>query len=153
VPFNLDDLAALADYTGPGYQDLNHGLRNFSMDASQLARVDAVNAALEKLPVYEGPVIRGSDIPAEMLELYRPGESITEHGFLSTTTDLTVARSPAFAGNVEFRILSKSGRDISPYSIFPAEQEILFPSGTEFYVVDKVVNPLTGRTVIRMIEY
>jgi ADP-ribosyltransferase exoenzyme len=153
VPFNSDDLAALADYTGSGYQDLNHGLRNFSMDASQLARVDAVNAALEKLPVYEGPVIRGSDIPAEMLELYRPGESITEHGFLSTTTDLTVARSPAFAGNVEFRILSKSGRDISPYSMFPAEQEVLFPSGTEFYVVDKVVNPLTGRTVIRMIEY
>ncbi|MEZ0351678.1 ADP-ribosyltransferase [Mycobacterium sp. pR1184] len=153
VPLSSDNLAALADYTGCGYQDLNHGLRNFSVDESQIARVEAINAALEKLPAYQGPVIRGSDIPVEMLEQYKPGEVIVERAFLSTTMNPAVAQLPTFAGNVEFQILSKSGRDISSYSMFPEEQEVLFPPGTQFYVVDKVFDPATGRTFIDMIEY
>jgi len=36
--------------------------------------------------------------------------------------------------------------------MFPAEQEILFPAGTKFYVVNKIMDPLTGRTIIEMIE-
>lgn len=153
VPFNSDDLAALADYTGSGYQDLNDALRNGTVDASQAARVDALNRALEKLPPYEGPVIRGSDIPAEVLARYKPGSVITELGFVSTTMNPAVAQLPTFAGNVEFKIMSTSGRDISSLSTFPAEQEILFPAGTKFYVVDKVVDPVTGKTIIEMVEY
>lgn len=152
-PLSSDDLGALADYTGPGYGDLNDALRNHTLDASLSARVDALKAALAKLPPYEGLVIRGSNIPAEMLELYEPGEVVVEHAFLSTTKNPAVAQLPTFAGNVEFQILSKSGRDVSPYSTFPAEQEVLFPAGTNFLVVEKVVDPITGRTFIDMIEY
>ncbi|WP_231990116.1 ADP-ribosyltransferase [Mycobacterium sp. 852002-51971_SCH5477799-a] len=147
-----DDLGALADYTGPGYLDLNNALRGGEMDASQQVRIEAVKTALAKLPPYEGPVIRGTNLPPEVLARYRPGEVITEDAFLSTTTNAGVARSPTFAGNVEFRILSKSGRDISPFSLFPGEREVLFPPGTKFYVSSKRIDPLTGRTIIRMIE-
>lgn len=147
-----DDLGALADYTGPGYLDLNNALRGGEVDASQQARIEAVKTALAKLPPYEGPVIRGTNLPAEVLARYRPGEVITEDAFLSTTTNAGVARSPTFAGNVEFRILSKSGRDISPFSVFPGEREILFPPGTKFYVSSRRIDPLTGRTIIRMVE-
>jgi ADP-ribosyltransferase exoenzyme len=147
-----DDVIALADYTGSGYAELNGALRSDAMDASQHARVEALNDALEKLPAYQGPVIRGTNLPPEVLAQYRPGEVITEDAFLSTTTNTAVARSPTFAGNVEFRILSSTGRDISPVSMFPGEQEILFPAGTKFYVVSKILDPLTGRTVIRMVE-
>jgi hypothetical protein len=147
-----DDLGALADYTGPGYLDLNNALRGGEVDASQQARIEAVKTALAKLPPYEGPVIRGTNLPPEVLARYRPGELITEDAFLSTTTNAGVARSPTFAGNVEFRILSKSGRDISPFSVFPGEREILFPPGTKFYVSSKRIDPLTGRTIIRMVE-
>ena len=91
-------------------------------------------------------------MPPEALAQYRPGEIITEDAFLSTTTDPAVARSPGFAGNVEFRIMSSTGRDVSSVSMFPDEQEILFPSGTSFYVVSKTIDPVTGRTVIRMAE-
>ena len=111
-----------------------------------------LNNALGKLPPYEGPVIRGTNLPPETVAQYRPGEIITEDAFLSTTTDPAVARSPGFAGNVEFRIMSSTGRDVSSVSMFPGEQEILFPAGTRFYVVSKVEDPLTGRTVIRMVE-
>jgi hypothetical protein len=153
VPSASDDLGALADYTGFGYTDLNDALRNGTVDASQAPRVDALNRALEKLPTYEGPVVRGSDIPPEVLARYEPGSVITELGFVSTTMNPAVAQLPTFAGNVEFQIMSTSGRDISSFSIFPAEQEVLFPSGTKFYVVDKVVDPVTGKTIIEMVEY
>jgi hypothetical protein len=152
-PFTPDDLSTFAHYTDKGSEDLNDALRRHTVDASQRARVDALNRALEKLPPYEGTVVRGSDIPPEMLARYRPGEVITEYAFLSTSLNPAVARSSAFAGNVEFRIVSLSGRDISSFSKFPAEQEILFRSGTEFYVIDRVVDPVTGRTIIDMIEF
>ena len=80
------DLSALADYTGSGYQDLNNALRSDALDASQQARIDALNRALEKLPAYEGPVVRGTNLPPEVLDGYEPGEVITEPAFMSTTT-------------------------------------------------------------------
>jgi hypothetical protein len=151
-PLNSDDLAALAHYTGPGYQDLNFALREGALDASQQARVDALHKALEKLPVYEGAVVRGTNLPADVLEQYRPGEIITEPALTSTSRDHTVAQSPTFAGNTEFRIWSTTGRDVSAVSTFPDEQEILFPAGSKFYVISKIVDPQTGRTIIEMIE-
>jgi hypothetical protein len=151
-PFSWDDRLALADYTGSGYEDLNQALRSDALDASQHARVAALHNALDKLPAYQGPVIRGTNLPREVLDQYRPGEIITEDAFLSTTTNTAIARSPTFAGNVEFRILSNTGRDISSFSMFPGEQEVLFPAGTRFYIVSKELDPLTGRTVIRMVE-
>ncbi|MDT5259459.1 MAG: hypothetical protein QOD10_4539 [Mycobacterium sp.] len=147
-----DDLSAMADYSGSGYNELNSALRSDEVDASQYARVQAINDALQKLPAYHGPVIRGTNLPPEVLAQYRPGEIVTEDAFVSTTTNPAVARSPSFAGNVEFRIMSSTGRDISSVSMFPSEQEILFPAGTSFYVVSKIIDPLTGRTVIRMVE-
>lgn len=147
-----DDLGALADYSGPGYREMNNALRSGEMDASQQIRIEAVKTALAKLPPYEGPVIRGTNLPPEILARYRPGEVITEDAFVSTTTNAGVARSPTFAGNVEFRILSKTGRDISSFSLFPEEREILFPPGTKFYVSSTRVDPLTGKTIIRMFE-
>jgi len=63
-----------------------------------------------------------------------------------------VARFAAFAGNVEFKILSRTGRDISSISMFPSEREVLFPTGVQFYVLDRKSDPDTGRTIIEMIE-
>jgi hypothetical protein len=151
-PLAPEEQSALADYSGLGYEDLNDALRNSSMDASQQARVDALNQALEKLPPHEGPVFRGTNLPPEVLAQYQPGAIVSESAFLSTSMDLTVAQSDAFAGNVEFRILSKSGRDISSFSVIPAEQEVLFRTDVPFYVVDRRIEPRTGRTIIEMIE-
>ncbi|UXA07806.1 NAD(+)--arginine ADP-ribosyltransferase Mav [Mycobacterium sp. SMC-2] len=151
-PLNSDDLAALAHYTGTGYQDLNFALREGALNASQQARVEALHKALEKLPPYEGAVVRGTNLPADVLEQYRPGEIITEPAFTSTSTDPSVAQSPTFAGNTEFRIWSITGRDVSSVSMYSSEQEILFPAGSKFYIISNTVNPRTGRTIIEMIE-
>ena len=87
-----------------------------------------------------------------MLAQYQPGAVVTEDAFVSTSVDPAVARSPAFAGNVEFRIVSKTGRDISSLSLISHEQEVLFPSGMQFYVIDRTTDPLTGTTIIEMAE-
>lgn len=150
--FGLDDLSAMDDYTGLGYRDLNDALRGNAVEASQLARIEAIKTALQKLPPYHGPVVRGTDLPPEVLAQYRPGEVITEKAFLSTSTNPAVARSTAFSGNVEFRIFSKTGRDISSVSLFPGEREILFAPGSHFYVAGKTIDPVTGRIIIEMIE-
>ncbi|OSC24311.1 hypothetical protein B8W69_22125 [Mycobacterium vulneris] len=150
--FTPDDLSAMDDYTGLGYRDLNDALRGNAVEASQLARIEAIKSALQKLPPYRGPVVRGTDLPTEVLSQYQPGEVITEKAFLSTSTNPAVARSTAFSGNVEFRIFSNTGRDISSVSLFPGECEILFPPGTRFYVAGKTIDPLTGKTIIEMIE-
>jgi len=147
-----DDRSALNHYTGLGYEGLNDALRSNALDASQHARVAALNDALEKLPAHDGLVVRGTNLPPDVLAQYQPGDVITEKAFLSTTADPVVAQSPAFAGNVEFRILSSTGRDISSVSLFPDEQEVLFRSGTKFYVASKTVDPATGRTIIEMID-
>jgi ADP-ribosyltransferase exoenzyme len=146
------DLSALSEYTGLGHEDLNDTLRNQTVDASQQARVDALNRALDKLPPYEGPVVRGTDLPADVLAQYQPGAAVTEPAFFSTSMNPAVPQSTAFAGNVEFRVLSRTGRDISSFSMFPTEQEVLFPSGVTFYVLDRRSDPLTGITIIEMIE-
>jgi hypothetical protein len=145
------DLSALADYTGPGHVDLNEALRSGIMDASQQARVEALNQALEKLPPHHGPVFRGTHLPDGELARYQPGVVVTERAFVSTSIDPAVARFAAFAGNVEFKILSKTGRDVSSFSAFPSEREVLFPPGVQFYVLDRRSDS-TGRTIIEMIE-
>jgi hypothetical protein len=122
------------------------------VDASQQTRVDALNRALDKLPPHNGPVFRGTDFPPEVLAQYQPGAVDIESAFLSTSMDLGVAQSTAFAGNVEFRILSKTGRDISLISMFPSEREVLFGTGVPFYVIDRRPDHVTGRIVIEMIE-
>jgi hypothetical protein len=152
LPLTTGNLSALADYTGLGHEDLNDALRTNTVDASQQARVEALNQALEKLPPHHGPVVRGTDLPPDVLARYQPDAVVTERAFLSTSVEPAVAQSTAFAGNVEFRILSKTGRDISSFSTFPTEREVLFPSGTQFYVVDRKSDPVTGMTIIEMIE-
>ena len=152
APLTSEDLSALNNYTGLGHEYLNDALRTDTLDASQQARVDALNRALEKLPPHSGLVYRGTDLPPEVLAQYQPGAVVTEDAFVSTSVDPAVARSPAFAGNVEFRIVSKTGRDISSLSLISHEQEVLFPSGIQFYVITRTTDPLMGTTIIEMAE-
>ncbi|MEV2220422.1 ADP-ribosyltransferase [Nocardia vinacea] len=146
------DLDALSDYTGPGYWDLNQALRSGTMDASQQARVKAIEEALSKLPNYEGRVFRGTDLPQSVLDKYKPGEVVTEDAFTSTSS----ASSTAFPGNTQFTIISKTGKDVSAYSSTEAagivENEVLFPPGVNFQVVSKTFDPNTGKTFIQLIE-
>ncbi|MBF5001917.1 hypothetical protein IRT45_32880 [Nocardia sp. BSTN01] len=147
------DSDALLDYTLSGGRELNSALRSGRVDGNALS-VENINEALRKLPDYKGVVsrrVRSSEMPPEVLARYRKGARVTESGFTSTSR---AANGTLFPGDVEFQILSKTGKDITEYSqpTFRAEQEVLFPPKATFDVEDRFIDPATGRTIIRMVE-
>ncbi|WP_431958459.1 ADP-ribosyltransferase [Nocardia lijiangensis] len=145
---NQKDLDMLRDYTGSGAGELNGVLRSGDelSDAHQF-RIESINEALDKLPNHTGPVTRRTELPPEVLDTYQEGATITEKSFTSTSSNPT-----RFDGPVEFQIQSKTGKNISDYSVHPDESEVLFKSGTSFEVLRRYVDPNTGRTIIQMKE-
>ncbi|CAG9313940.1 unnamed protein product [Blepharisma stoltei] len=73
---------------------------------------------------------RGANIPEEDLKSYQVGKTGFWSAFTSTSKERAVARSPAFGGNVLFRIqLSKKNAHphmcIEDWSVYPDEKEVL----------------------------
>jgi hypothetical protein len=111
-------------------------------------RVEAVSAALAKLPKHDGIVYRGTYLTDEQIATYPKGGIVTERAFTSASVDPTAT----FPGNVEFVIRSRTGRDIAAYSRMPTEAEVLFDRSTRFKVLDNAFDTTTGKTVITMRE-
>ncbi|MFF0528360.1 hypothetical protein ACFYT3_08215 [Nocardia amikacinitolerans] len=116
----------------------------------QQRQIDTFNQALGKLPAHEGPVWRHTSLTPEQLAEYVEGQPHRELGFTSTTPNPKGANELTVQGsNVEFQIVSKTGRDYSQYG---TPDEVLFPSGTQFFVHKKFFDKASGRTVIQMSE-
>lgn len=145
---NDADIAALGDYTGTGFSTINESLRGGApMTNNTGQRAAAVSEALSKLPDRSGPVFRGTTLTPEQIASYVPGAVHPEPGFTSTSSD---AKS-AFPGNTLFLVISKHGKDVSPYSQY-AESEVLFDRGTEFFVTSNFYSQHEGKQVIIMME-
>ncbi|MEU6827365.1 hypothetical protein ABZ894_01815 [Nocardia beijingensis] len=120
------------------------------MTPEQQRQIDAFNQALGKLPAHEGPLVRHTTLTDEQLARYVEGEPTTEIGFTSASTKPTGANEFLVQNsNVEYHIVSKTGRDYSQYG---TPDEVLFKSGTDFMVRKKTFNPDTGRWLITMAE-
>ena len=127
--------AAIRDYSHSAYRRINEQLRTRSVTDRTRREVDVLISALKNLPDFKGDVFRGTTMMARHLTKYqRVGEIIIERAFISAS------RSPlkAFSGNVRFYIVSKRGKDIEQWSAFPDEEEVLFPPGTQFKVLEYV---------------
>ncbi|WP_063058972.1 ADP-ribosyltransferase [Nocardia sienata] len=150
-----DDHIAINSYSGQAYQFMNAYLRNpLAPDDPYInSRVKALDEALGKLPNYEGPVVRHTNLPPEVLDKYVPNHTVIEDGFFSTSRNPNGA-SPMFenGAEVEFQVLSKTGKDVSAYSKEPQEMEVLFPSETPFICTEKTFDPVKNRWFIRLIE-
>ncbi|WP_040793319.1 hypothetical protein [Nocardia paucivorans] len=114
-------------------------------------QVDDLNGALGKLPAHEGMLTRHTNLTPEQLAQYRPGATVTEHGFTSATPNPAGANELlAQNSNVEYRILAR-GKNGHDYSEYGTPDEVLFKSGTDFYVQNVIRLP-GGRTRIEMVE-
>lgn len=146
--FDAADVAALSDYTGEGFREINESLRSGeSVNPGVSQRAAAVSEALSKLPDWNGPVFRGTMLTPDQIASYVPGEVHSEAGFTSTTSD----RKIAFPGNTLFLITSKHGKNVSPYSVY-AESEILFDKNTDFLVTSNYFSSQEGKRIIVMME-
>lgn len=153
VDLSETDRLALEDYTGAGYEDMNPVLRNpdANIPPDLQGRIDRVSDALANLPAHPGTTYRGTTLNADELAYYEPGEVVPERGFMSTSTNPRVA-DKNFHGNTYFIVEGRSGRDVQPYSQVPRESEILYNTGTEFEVLDRVFDEDMGKWVIRLRE-
>ena len=127
--------AAIRDYSDSGYRRINGQLRARAVTARTRHEINALISALKELPGFEGDVFRSAAIEGRLLRKYqRVGTVITERAFISTS------RSPskAFSGNVRFYLISKRGKEIDQWSEYPDEEEVLFPPGTRFKVLEYV---------------
>lgn len=141
------DVAALTDFTGQGYRELNALLHsNAPVEAGVAARAVAVSAALAKLPNVPGSFVRGTTLTPSQLDRYVAGSRLHEHAFTSSD------RFEAFAGNTIFFIKGFSGKDVTPWSVHKStENEILFDRSTRFDVLDHWVEP-NGKHVVLLEE-
>ncbi len=132
IPTN-DEIYAINTYVGSESYIINETLRNGTKLDGRLTKVvKNLDAALDKLPSYNGIVTRSVSINSEdidyFLKAYPEGKNMKHNEFLSTTIGETY--NPE--ARVQIYIKSKTGKDLRKYN--ELEQEILFKRNTEFYV-------------------
>jgi hypothetical protein len=101
----------------------------------------ACNAALEKMPRYNGTVFSGISFDPMMMDKYitemksclASGSPFVNKAFMSSTTN--ISRTSIFGDNVMLVIKSKKGVDVKAISHYASEDEIVFRAGSNFKVL------------------
>ena len=132
-----DEESAIMRYIGSDSYKINEPLRNGTeLTQDQKEWIKVLDRALEKMPVYEGEVTRslsfqlqGKEALQEFLDSYKTGDIKTYKAYTSTTVGDTYNSN----GEVQIKIISKTGRDIRKFN--EGEQEILFERNKKFKIV------------------
>lgn len=149
---NEHDIGSIRKYISSDAYTINEELRNQTgLTKEQMDIVNKLDKALSKMPNYEGDLTRSlyfyseEDI-VEFLKGYEVGSIKPFNEYLSTTKGETY--NPY--GQVQIIIVnSKQGKDISEYN--PEEQEVLYPRGTKFKILE--IKKTDGKYYIVMEEY
>lgn len=112
--------------------------------------IQACNAALEKMPRYQGTVFSGVSFDAATLakqiqvlqECLATGQPYVNKALMSSTTNIN--KTSIFGDNFMYVIKSKHGADIKQISHYSSEDEIVFRAGAKFKVT-KVYQETTQR--------
>lgn len=141
------EAAALVFYSTVGYKTLNSHPNSkfgelYSQDKDKLdSSRKVLSAALQKLPVFKGQVVRHTELSEKALKSYRVEKIIKPKTFMSSSSDLNYIHDAGFdegaTKNTVFYIESKTGRSIQAVSKFENESEVLFDSDAVFKVIEK----------------
>ena len=146
---NRKEFFSLQLYTGGLYaRRINAALRD--KNNGEFERygilIKHIQSALMKLKPYEGFVVRGAQIPKDLLTDHVKGAKVKYESFLSTSLSSTVARS--FGRGVRYVIVSKSCRYINPISKLQKEEEVLCLPNTFFQVHHRKDNDQGGVDIL-----
>lgn len=150
-----EETGAVLSYKSSESYKINTKLRDGApLNEQEQRLVNDLDAALEKLPRYQGEVYRnlvfdGAEERNRFLAAYAPGNSINLEAYTSTSTDRNgyPVDGEYTAGMV---IQSNSARDLAGFGN-NFEQEALFGRGSGFFI-DRVAQDEQGRPVIYMRE-
>lgn len=115
-----DEESAIIRYIGSDSYKINEPLRNGSeLTQDQKEWIKTLDRALEKMPVYEGEVTRsltfqlqGKEALREFLKEHKINEIVSYPAYTSTTVGDTYNSN----GEVQIKIISKTGRDIRRFN-------------------------------------
>lgn len=104
--------------------------------------IQACNAALEKMPRYQGTVFSGVSFDTATIakhiqtlqECLATGQPYVNKALMSSTTNIN--KTSIFGDNFMYVIKSKHGADIKPISHYASEDEIVFRAGAKFKVTN-----------------
>jgi len=141
--------ALIEQYTtaGPFYREVNLGLRTIGHRTDVLTSPLApwmlqFNAMLRLRPACHDTVYRGTTLSADDLQHYRVGEFIIWTSFVSASRD----RTRVLGGNALIELNpwgayteyeKRDARDLSEFSLFPEEQEVIFPLCCAYRIREK----------------
>lgn len=147
---------AIKEYTGPAYAQINGALRTGKkLGSNKQNVVNKLNEAFaqpeakanENFTVYRG-------ITSSQLQHLAMGSTITDKGFVSTSSDVNEANFFAGTAGALMEIRVKKGQpamSVKNTSAFPSEMEVMLPANTSFKVVGKKIGP-EGRPVL-IVDY
>jgi len=145
-----DDIASIYLYTtNVLYQVLNEVLRAEDRDQAKefFLYMRLLLSALDKIPnEAEGTVYRG--VKLNLADKYKKGKTFYEWTFMSTTEDGTALSNPQFLGSTGDRSLLSihltCGKNISSYSAYRKEKEVLVPPGFKWKIENSM--PMPGQS-------
>lgn len=134
--------AVLRNYSGQWFATLNHNLRFWKTlsDEEQFKQGVLDNLFIHLSKPYE-KVYRWVNLDIEIYKTIINSKSITDKAFMSSSTDLEVARQFLKWDwkNIIFEINNVKGIDMQKYSNYPQEKEVLLSRG-KTYKIKKMTN-------------
>jgi hypothetical protein len=152
----VEEQALIYKYTEDGYEALNENLRVSSgRDYSVFGKF--LDRTLAKLPDFEDIVYRAVNLTAYEMQKYLDAHAnnsiLVEHSFISASKSKAVAYE--FGNSCQFRIFSRSGKDIEAFAKYGAhhpqnEKEVLFRPNCKFGILE--VTNQGNKTLITLEE-
>ena len=130
-----EERGAVTWYIGGSPYSVNRKLRAGELlTEAEAATVKSLDAALEKMPIYQGTVTRDMSFVSieefkKFAVQYAVGSEMKNPSFVSATVSDSYQEAP----QVRLYIQSKSARDLRAFN--PEEAEVLFQRGSRFKVI------------------
>jgi hypothetical protein len=140
-PLSIEECTLIYKYTEDGFEQLNEILRA-SKGENYTEFGSLLDKTISKLPNYEDILYRSVNLSQFELQKYLDAANknsiLVEHSFISTSKSRRIAYG--FGENCQFRILSRSAKDIEEFSKYGSyhpqnEKEVLFRPNCKFKVL------------------
>jgi hypothetical protein len=154
-----DESAAVYLYTMEGgqnsfYKVLNEALRSENRPALKpwFPFLKLFDVAVNKLPTIKGNIWRG--VPGHISGQFTKGQVLTWWSISSCSQSMDIIQSFLGSGinSTLFMIEAVNGKDVSAYSYYPNENEVLLTLGTELQVKSNTLKHHGGLSIVHLVE-
>jgi hypothetical protein len=154
-----DESAAVYLYTMEGgensfYQVLNEALRSENRPALKpwFPFLKLFDEALKKLPIVKGSVWRG--VPGDISGQFMKDQVLTWWNISSCAQSVDIIQGFLGSGNNSTLLMIEAvnAKDVSSYSYYPNESEVLLGLGTELRVKGHILKHHSGLNIVHLVQ-